>query len=83
LEISGAGTCGHFRAQVRKAASGPELPNDTVLLVTGCFQCRPTGAPDPLLPFVCHESGLSKNVKLFEELELLLGGQLPLVANDL
>jgi hypothetical protein len=39
-------TSGRFQAQVRKAASGRDQPNDTVLLVTGCFQYRPTGAPD-------------------------------------
>jgi hypothetical protein len=39
-----------------------ELLNDNVLLVTGCFQYRPTGAPDPLLPLAEDESRHSERL---------------------
>jgi hypothetical protein len=43
---------------------GRELPNDTVLLVTGCFQYRLTDAPDPKQPVRDIESGHSGTLKV-------------------
>jgi hypothetical protein len=40
-------------------STGREQTNDTVLLVTDCFQYRPTDAPDPNRKFELWESGRS------------------------
>jgi hypothetical protein len=45
------------RVSARTTASGREQPNDNVLLVTGCFQYRPTGAADPKLSLRHGQSG--------------------------
>jgi hypothetical protein len=65
-------TSGRFQAQVRKAASGREQPNDTVLLDTGCFQYRQ--------PELSTLSGSSQSAKAAIQRQVHRQGRLPIHA---